>query len=143
MDQNRMTTGVPTACHRDQKPERDRVQHGTRGDKLPSGCRSIKDHSNRLRRLLEEAVCQAAGMVDLCAAARIQTICRLEELCKLGYRWLRLNEKELTASERLAMATLISNNSMKRDKVISQLRLDNQKINALLAGCITSLEVDS
>src|SRR5438046_2845923 len=119
-----------TAPNQNQKPNRggapkgnqNRMTHALRASKMPKDAKAEENAGYALRRLLMEALelQHGKGKVPLEKQARVQTAHRREMEARLAARWLR-KEANLTLAERLNLASIISNASEARDKIIGEL----------------------
>ena len=100
------------------------IRHGLVAGMLPPNCRYIENRLNRFRRLLEAQVIAVHGSVSLTHAAHIQTSLRHERHSMLCQRWLRLEEQNLKASDKIAFSRELAKASTERDKALKELNLD-------------------
>jgi len=87
---------------------------------LPKGCSNIRANVAKFRSLTLDT----HGAVGWKEALFIQSACRHEQAAMLAQRWLRLECKNMSHTERLQYMTAIANESDKRDKCIERLKLD-------------------
>ena len=100
------------------------IKQSTRSCQLPAGCGAIRKVTGLLQKQIEAAIIEAKGSISISDAARVQSIIRCEQLIRLGYRWLRQNEADLSPAERVSYCSLIASNTARRDKAIDLLKID-------------------
>lgn len=100
------------------------VAHGLYGVGLPKGAQRVGRRINAFRRSLCEAVEEAAGRIDLHAAATIDSACQWLRHGLLAARWLRLEHDRLTLDQRLTFSREVAKAATERDRCIRQLHLD-------------------
>lgn len=94
-------------------------RHGLKCANLPKSCRYIFHRLNSLRRILEAAVLESKGEINMVDGAAINTAIRWERAAQLHERRYRLEpDKYLDSPDKAATA------SERRDKAIAALRID-------------------
>jgi hypothetical protein len=97
---------------------------------LPPSMARIERAVNSFRRVLEGAVIQTHGCVNLIHAALINSASRHETHALRVQRWLRLNSDSLDANQRLAYSKAIADASTARDRCLERLGLDGNGADA-------------
>lgn len=106
---------------------RNAMRHGLRASALPKGCNFIHRELRAFRRALEDATVEVHGGISIPMAAAINTACRAETHAQLCARWLRREETNLDANQRLSYSAAIVKASEARDKAIDRLGIDKRQ----------------
>lgn len=110
-------------------------------------CGKVAEQARRsvgvFRKVLEQCVLQAHGVIAIPAVLAINTAARWELHAQMTTAFLRRDEATLSASERLAHSAAIANAATQRDKAVERLRLPGSTVEAsggTLADFYASLE---
>ena len=99
--------------------------------RLPEGFGNIGNAVKRLRKLIAEGVVESGRDMGIYEMACIQSACRWEQHGLLAQRWLRLESKTMSASDRLNYSKQIAKASTERDKCLRNLGLDRRATNTI------------
>jgi len=97
------------------------TRHGLRASGLPPGCTYIEGQISAFKRYVRA---ELGGTLSTWQEATLQSACRHETRALLAARWLRLEAKALTISERAKLLDCIGRASDQRDKCLMALGLD-------------------
>ena len=103
---------------------RNAQRHGLRSGKLPLKCGYIENVVNKLRRVLEDALVDLKGQIDIVDAASINSACKWETHGQLARFWLRHEVEQLSPADRLRFSEAIARASDNRDRNVRALGLD-------------------
>jgi hypothetical protein len=100
-----------------------RMRHGLRASKLPSGCQYVEKAIIAFRIAVEDAVLRLRGQIDVLEAALIQSAIRSEQRAMLLERWLRLADSKagLSVGEQIKLLRERDMASARRDNCLKQL----------------------
>ena len=98
--------------------------HYLRAGKLPKRLAYIENRINKFRRHLEDMIVLTRGEVNICDAAQINSATKWERHGLLAQHWLRHEEENLSAHDRLKFSEAIAKASDNRDKCLRLLKLD-------------------
>jgi hypothetical protein len=105
-------------------PERLKARHGMKSVTLPRSAKFVEAQCNQLRDTLETRILELRGAVTLTEASTILTAVSHQRHMGLAARWLRTQEAEMSASERLTYSREITQATAARDRCIAALHLD-------------------
>lgn len=100
-----------------------RMRHGLRASKLPSGCQYVEKAIISFRIAIEDAVLILHGEISVLHAAYVQSACRSEQRAMLLERWLREADAkgQLSIQEQIRLLRERDSASARRDACLRQL----------------------
>lgn len=99
------------------------LRHGLKAGQLPKDAKYIENRLNAFRRMLEQAVLDGRGEVNIPDAAYIQTALRWERHACLAQRWLNKAGDTLKPTDKLTFSREIAKASAERDKAVAMLNI--------------------
>lgn len=112
--------------------------------KLPADLVRVERSANQFRKMLEKAVVEACGEIDLTAALAINTAAKWHRHSDLALRWLRDHGDRMDDAERLKYSREVARASAERDKAVERLRLSTDQRNEMdVAARIVELHLSS
>ena len=91
--------------------------------RLPKGCAYIRRLIGKYRRKLEDALLERDGEIQIHAASLVQSACRHEGRAQLLTRWLRVDDGDMSITDRVSLLREIGSATDSRDRCLKALEL--------------------